>query len=165
VSQNGWGWQGPGSVWPNSCLRKGTYNRVTRATSRQLLKISKEETPQPTAMLSYPHITEVLPGVQMEPPVFQFVRTASCPGTEHHWKESGSVHFAPFLWVQNHRITEWFALKWILKPTQPRPLPWAGCPLPAQAAQGPIHPGPEHLQGWGTHSSMGSCARVSSPSQ
>ena len=37
-----------------------------------------------------------------------------------------------------------------LKPTQLQPLPWASCPPPAQASQGPIQPGPEHLQGWGT---------------
>ena len=104
MSQNGWGWQGPGSVWPNSCLRKGTYNRVTRATSRQLLKISKEETPQPTAMLSYPHITEVLPGVQMEPPVFHFVSIVSCPGTGNHQKKKkpGSFLFVSSLQVFVH---------------------------------------------------------------
>ena len=34
----------------------------------------------------------------------------------------------------------------------PVPTPCSGqcCPPPAQAAQGPIQPGLEHLQGWGT---------------
>ena len=42
--------------------------------------------------------------------------------------------------------------------------PWAGCPPPAQAARGPIQPGLEHLQGWGTHTSLGNDARASPPS-
>ena len=37
----------------------------------------------------------------------------------------------------------------------------AAPPTPDQAAQSPIEPGLEHLQGWGTHSSMGSCGRAS----
>ena len=39
---------------------------------------------QPVPVLHHLHSTEVLPVVQMEPPVFQFVPTASHPGTEHH---------------------------------------------------------------------------------
>jgi len=30
-------------------------------------------------------------------------------------------------------------------------MPWVGCNPPAEAAQGPIQPGLELLQGWGTH--------------
>ena len=37
-----------------------------------------------------------------------------------------------------------------------QPLLWAGCFAPAQAAQAPIQPGPEHFHGWGTHSPLGS---------
>lgn len=37
-----------------------------------------------------------------------------------------------------------------------QPLPYAGCTPSAQAAQDPIPPGPEHPQGWGSHSSLGS---------
>lgn len=37
---------------------------------------------------------------------------------------------------------------------QPQPLPWAACPPPAQGAQSPNQPGPEHFQGWSTHSSL-----------
>lgn len=36
--------------------------------------------------------------------------------------------------------------EWTSKPTQPQLLLWAGCPLPAQAAQGPIPPGNDHFQ-------------------
>ena len=51
--------------------------------------------------------------------------------------------------VKNHRITEWFGLEETPKPTHRQ-----GCPPPAQAAQGPIQPGLEHLQGWGKISSV-----------
>ena len=34
-----------------------------------------------------------------------------------------------------------------IKAPQPQPLPWAGCPPPDQAAQGPIQPILGHLQG------------------
>jgi len=39
---------------------------------------------------------------------------------------------------QNHRMV---GLEGPLQPTQPQPLPWAGCPPPAEAAQGPTQPG------------------------
>jgi len=47
----------------------------------------------------------------------------------------------------------------------PTPLLWAGCPTPAQAAQGPIQLGLAHLQGWSMHSSLGSSARASVPTE
>jgi len=62
-------------------------------------------------------------------------------------------------------ITEYLVLEWISKPTQPQPVPWAGLPPPAQAARGPIQPGLECLQGWGTTASLGSCASASLPSE
>ena len=64
----------------------------------------------------------------------------------------------------NHRIAEWFGLEGASKPTQPNPCRGQGCPPPAQAAQGPIQPGLERLQGWGTTASLGSCASASLPS-
>ena len=39
------------------------------------------------------------PGVQREPPVLLFRPAASCPGTEHHWNEAGSILSAPPLQV------------------------------------------------------------------
>ena len=32
-----------------------------------------------------------------KPPMSQFLPVASCPATGHHWKEPGSILFAPFL--------------------------------------------------------------------
>ena len=64
---------------------------------------------------------------------------------------------------QSHRSTEWFELEGPSKPTQPHPVPWAGLPPTSAAAQGPIQPGLERLQGWGTTASLGSCASASLP--
>ena len=48
---------------------------------------------------------------------------------------------------------EWLGLEGTPKIQRPssNPLPWAGCHPLDQAAQGPIQPGLEHLQGWGIH--------------
>ena len=54
---------------------------------------------QPVPVLSHPHSKKVLPAVLREPPVFQSVPAASGPVTGHHWKEPGSVLFAPSLQV------------------------------------------------------------------
>jgi len=52
---------------------------------------------QPVPVLSHPHRKKVSPGVHIEPPVFQFVPTASYSVAEHHWKETAAVFFTPFL--------------------------------------------------------------------
>uniref|UniRef100_A0A8C9LBZ8 F5/8 type C domain-containing protein n=2 Tax=Pavo cristatus TaxID=9049 RepID=A0A8C9LBZ8_PAVCR len=62
---------------------------------------------------------------------------------------------------KNHIITEWLELEGTLKPTQFQLFAVGRSPPLAQAAQGSIQPGPECLQGWGTHSSLGSCSRAS----
>ena len=60
---------------------------------------------------------------------------------------------------------QWLGLEGTSEPTQSHPVPWAGLPPTSSAAQGPIQPGLEHLQGWGTTASLGSCASTSPPSQ
>lgn len=57
---------------------------------------------QPVPVLHHLHSMEVLPGVWLGPPVFQLVPGAVCPGAGHHWKEPGSVLFAPSLLVFVH---------------------------------------------------------------
>ena len=62
-------------------------------------------------------------------------------------------------------ITECFVLEGTFKPTQSQP-PAVGTATTHQlSAQGPIQPGPECLQGWGTTASLGSCASASLPSE
>jgi len=62
-----------------------------------------------------------------------------------------------------HGITKWLRLAGTLKSIQFQPPPWAGCPHQLRLPRGPIQPGHGHLQGWGTHSSLGSSARAPSP--
>jgi len=52
---------------------------------------------QPVPVLHHLHSKEMFPNAQMEPPVFQFVPTASCPITGHLWKEPGSELIASSL--------------------------------------------------------------------
>ena len=61
---------------------------------------------QPVPVLHYLQSTAVLPVVWREPPVFQFVPTASCPGIGHHWEETGSVITASSLqaFIDNYEI-------------------------------------------------------------
>ena len=54
---------------------------------------------QPLPVLGHPHSSTVFPDVQKEPLVFQFVPVASCRLIGHHWKEPGSIFFAPSLQV------------------------------------------------------------------
>jgi len=52
-----------------------------------------------------PHNEKVFPDLQREPPVFQFLPIGTGPVIGHHWKESGSIVFAPslqtFIYVDN----------------------------------------------------------------
>jgi len=52
---------------------------------------------QPVPVLCHPQSNEVLPRVQMELPVLQFVPIVPCPVAGHHWKESGSILLTPTL--------------------------------------------------------------------
>ena len=73
------------------------------------------------------------------------------------------IHFsctAILNWIY-HWITSWLGLEETLKSTPTHPMPWAGLPPSSSAAQGPIQPGLERLQGWGTTASLGSCASAS----
>lgn len=70
-----------------------------------------------------------------------------------------------FFFIESTEFIEWFGLEESPKPTHPNPRRGQGRPPPAQAAQGPIQPGPERLQGRGTTASPGSCASASPPSE
>ena len=84
---------------------------------------------------------------------------------KNQWKHQLEKKILKLLVQKNHRIIEsitgWLGLEGPSKPTQPHPLPWAGLPPTSSAAQGPIQPGLERLQGWGTTASLGSCAGAS----
>ena len=52
---------------------------------------------QPVPVLRHPQREEVLPHVQMELPMLQFVPIAPCPIAGHHWQESGPILLTPTL--------------------------------------------------------------------
>ena len=54
---------------------------------------------QPGPGLRHPQREEVLPHVQTELPLLQFVPIAPCPVTGHHWKESGPILLTPTLQI------------------------------------------------------------------
>ena len=54
---------------------------------------------QPVPVLHHPQREEVLPRVQTELPVLQFVPIAPCPVTGHHCKESGPILLTPTLQI------------------------------------------------------------------
>jgi len=54
---------------------------------------------QTVPVLCHPQREEVLPHVQMELPVLQFVPIAPCPVSGHHWKEFGPILLTPTLQV------------------------------------------------------------------
>ena len=54
---------------------------------------------QPVPVLRHPHREEVLPHVQVELPMLQFVPIAPCPVTGHHWKEFGPILLTPTLQI------------------------------------------------------------------
>lgn len=49
------------------------------------------------------HSKEEFVDVQREPHMFQFVPIVSCPVTEHHCREPGSIHFVPPSGIYRHR--------------------------------------------------------------
>ena len=54
---------------------------------------------QPVPGLRHPQREEVLPPVQTELPLVQFVPIAPCPVAGHHWEESGPVLLTPTLQI------------------------------------------------------------------
>lgn len=80
-------------------LKQGPREQVTQVCvhmafecvlDRRLHSLSE----QPVPVLSDPHST-VLPHVQVEFPVLQFVPIASCPIAQHRWEEPVSILLAP----------------------------------------------------------------------
>ena len=77
---------------------RATQSQLPRTMPRGLLSISKDgDSTTSLGNLCHPQSKKMFPDVQKEPPVFQVVPTAPGPGTEHHWKEPGSILFAPLV--------------------------------------------------------------------
>ena len=97
--QNGWGWNGPLGPSPPINAPAGTLSAgcsepcpggFWRSPWRRLHSLYGK----PVPVLHYLHSTDVLTGVQREPPILPCVLITSCPGTGHHWQEPASILFA-----------------------------------------------------------------------
>ena len=104
-SQTGRGWQGPLGVTQTNPLPKqghpeqAAQHRV-QAGLEYLQRRRLHSLPgQPGPGLRHPQGEEVLPRVQLELPLLQFVPIAPCPVAGHHWKESGPVLLTPTLQI------------------------------------------------------------------
>ena len=104
-SQNGRGWQGP--LWvthPNPLPKQGhpeqAAQHLVQAGLEYLQRRRLHSLPgQPGPGLRHPQREEVLPRVQLELLMLQFVPVAPCPVAGHHWKESGPVLLTPTLQI------------------------------------------------------------------
>jgi len=105
TSQNGRGWKGP--LWvtqPNPLPKQGHPEQAAQhhvqAGREYLQRRRLHRLPgQTESGLRHPQREEVLPHVQMELPLLQFVPVAPCPVTGHHWKESGPILLTPTLQI------------------------------------------------------------------
>ena len=99
---------------------------------------------QPVPVLRHPQREDVLPQVQLELPVPQFVPIAPCPVAGHHCKESGPVLLTPTLQI----------FRGISKvPSQPSLLQAEQAQLPqpllgGEMLQSPHHPCSPLFHGW-----------------
>ena len=96
-SQNVGGWKGPLWVTQSNPLPKQGHPQQAaqhhgQAGLEYLQRRRLHSLPrQPGPGLRHPQREEVLPRVQLELPLLQFVPAAPCPVAGHHWKESGPI--------------------------------------------------------------------------
>jgi len=104
-SQHGRGWKGPLWVIQSNPLPKQGH---PEQAAQDLVQVGLEclqrrrlhHLPgQPGPGPHHPQREEVLPLVQTELPLLQFVPIAPCPVAGHHWKESGPVLLTPTLQI------------------------------------------------------------------
>ena len=105
LSQNVRGWQGYLWVTQSNPLPKqghpeqAAQHRI-QAGLEYLQRRRLHSLPgQPGPGLHHPPGEEVLPRVQLELPLLQFVPVAPCPVAGHHWKESGPILLTPTLQI------------------------------------------------------------------
>ena len=104
-SQPGRGWQGP--LWvtqPNPLPKQGHPEQAAQhrgqAGLEHLQRRRLHSLPgQPGPGLRHPQREEVLPHLQLELPMLQFVPVAPCPVAGHHWKELGPILLTPTLQI------------------------------------------------------------------
>ena len=103
-SQHGQGWQGP--LWvtqPNPLPKQGHPEQAAQHRGQAGLEYLQRRRlhslpGQPGPGLRHPQREEVLPQVQLELPLLQFVPVGPCPVAGHYWKDEGNAEgFGPSL--------------------------------------------------------------------
>ena len=95
-SQNGRGWNSAGHPVQPPRPKQGHLQQAAQDLVQAGLEYLQRRRiynlpGQPVPVLRHPQSEEVLPHVQTELPVPQFVPIAPCPVTGHHWTESGPI--------------------------------------------------------------------------
>jgi len=98
-SQNGRGWKGP--LWvtqPKPLPKQGHPQQAAQHRGQAGLEYLQRRRlhsfpGQPGPGLRHPQREEVLPCVQLELPLLQFVPVAPCPVAGHHCKELGPINY------------------------------------------------------------------------
>ena len=98
---NGWSGKGPLKVtWSNPLHKQGHLEPVAQDCVQSAFEYLQgwrlHNLPKQPVTLT---VKTVVPDVQSQLPVFQFVPIASGPGTGHHWEEPHFFLFAPSLQV------------------------------------------------------------------
>ena len=112
-----------GSSSPTLLPKKGHLQQAAQELVQEGLEYLQRRRPhnlpgQPVPGLRHPQREEVLPHVQTELPLLQFVPVAPCPVAGHHWKEFGpiSVHrYIKLLLCLKHLPTEQIEIR-LLEP-------------------------------------------------
>ena len=102
-SQHGRGWQGP--LWlnqSNPLPKQGHPEQAAQdlvQAGLEYLQRRRLHSPSGQPGPGLRQSEKVLPRVQMELPMLQFVPVALCPAAGHHWKESGPILLTPTLQI------------------------------------------------------------------
>jgi len=90
VGMDIWGWSSPNSLLKKGHLEQAAQDLVQAGFEYLQRRRIHNLSGQPVPVLRHPQ-SEVLPHVQMELPMLQFVPIAPCPVAGHYWKESGPI--------------------------------------------------------------------------
>ena len=104
-SQSGSGWKGSLEIIQSNPLPKQVHleqvaqDRVQAGFEYYQRRRLHKPSGQPVPVLCHPQRKEILPHVQTELSMLQFVPIAPCPVTGYHWKELGPILLTPTLQI------------------------------------------------------------------
>ena len=97
VGRDLWGSSSPTPLPNHGHLKQAAQDLIQAGSEYSQRRRIDSPSGQPVPVLHHPQHEEVLPRVQMEFLMLQFVPVAPCPVTGHHWKESGPIFLTPTL--------------------------------------------------------------------